>query len=156
MSTYQNIFGRNMPKIYIDGTEYQLPQASRNGREENFAKVAVNWTDLNRYTHERIKGYRLRCRYSFEYLINDDFETLLTIYNAASATTSVSLKFDVIPRQYPVRVVNFEHSLAGGLASRDAASIEFEGKNIVKNFPNPDNIYTLLPTSLIGKIIVAN
>lgn len=162
-----NIFGDNMPTIIIaetyeqdgattrsTGVEYQLPTTTRNGRHENFEKVVGNsWVDLNDITHERIKGYRLVASYDYERLINDDFETLLDIYNESKKTASIRIRFATIPIEYPVRVVGWDHGIYAGYTRYDSAKIEFEGVTIVKEFPNPDNIYNICPW-LNGIIVI--
>ena len=93
-----NIFGTQTPTIIIDGIEYQLPKTSRGGREETFIKETASWTDLNGEIHERVKGFRLKASYKYEYINNDNFETLLTIFNKIDESSNIQLKFQTIPR----------------------------------------------------------
>ena len=136
-----NIFGVIPPKIIINGIEYQLPKTSRGGREETFVKIVTSWIDLNDEIQERVKGFRLQASYKYDFLTNDDFETLLIIFNEINKTSNIQLKFQTIPRGYPVIVEKeINHGLAGGFNAYDSAEISFRGKTIVSEFPNPDNI----------------
>ncbi len=150
-----NIFGTLAPKIIINGIEYQLPKTSRGGRMETFIKEVASWTDITvrREIHKREKGFRLQASYKYELLENDDFETLLTIFNKTNETDNIQLKFQTIPRGYPVYVdTDIQHNLADGFNAFDSAEISFTGKTLVPEFPNPDNIYTI--SLLRGKGII--
>jgi hypothetical protein len=120
-----NILGRSMPTVYIGGIAYILPTVEKGNRLETFDKEVKSWTDLDRRIHERIKGYRLRAEYEWDYLLPDEMNDLLNIYNEAQQNFDIKIKFSSFPRRYDVRIESFEHGLANGLAFKDSATIEF-------------------------------
>ena len=148
----QNILGKSMPTIYISGIAYILPRTDRGNRLETFDKETITWTDLDRRVHERIKGYRLRGEYEWDYLTPDQINDLLNIYNEAQKNIDIKIKFSNFQRRYDVKVESFEHKLASGLAFKSGAKIEFMGIALLDAFPNPDLFYTMPP--LLGRGIV--
>lgn len=149
-----NLFGATAPIIYIGETQYQLPMPSRGGRDDHFPKEGKRWTDPEGEKHERIKGYRLKAEYEYEFIDNDDLENLITIFNAISDSSNIKLKFSTLPRKYAVIVDDFEKPLSDGYVKDDAAKISFIGKKLLKEYPNPDNVYSIL--LLRGKGLVVN
>ena len=152
LTSSENILGKTMPTIYIGGITYLLPRTDRGNRLETFDKEVRTWTDLDRRVHERIKGYRLRGEYEWQYLSPTETNDLLNIYNEAQKNVNIKLKFANFPRRYEVRIEDFEHSLAGGLAFKDTISITFSGVNLLDAFPNPDQFYTMPP--ILGRGII--
>lgn len=149
-----NLFGVNPPIIYVDDTPYQLPSPVRGGRDEDFPKEIKSWIDLDDEIHERIKGYRLETSYEYEFIENDDLEDLITIYNAISTSSNIKLKFQTLPRHYPIIVKKFKIDKGSGYSfTKDSAKISFIGKTLIDAYPNPDNVYTLLILRGKGSVI---
>jgi hypothetical protein len=144
-----NHFGEGRPIIYLDATPYTLQKMARSGREENFEKITKSWIDLDGNYQESVKGFRLTCRYRWDYIDNDYYTALIDIYNAESL---LRLKFPSMPNTYPVKFTEFKHGLADGLNSADACEIELTGVILYKRYPSPDNIYSIPP--LIGRGLI--
>jgi hypothetical protein len=148
-----NIFGTNAVTIYVDEEAYDLPMPIRGGRNETFVKETKTWIDITNEIQERIKGYRLEAKYEYDFIENDDLENLITIYNAVSKSSNIKLKFQTLPRHYPVIIEEFDRGLGSGYTFKDSAMIHFVGKTLVKNFPNPDLVYTILPMRGKGAVV---
>ena len=149
-----NIFGTERVKIIIDNNEFTFPKTSRGGREEDFIADKKIWIDLNKKLQERIKGYRLKAIYRYEILDSGEFEDLVNAYNSSKI---LFLKFDTVPRYFPVIITNFRHGLAGGLNTNDECEIEFTGTQLTKRYPNPDEFYAsfyMLGTGLITRTLL--
>lgn len=148
-----NIFGNDSPTIYLsDGSQFALPMASRSGRSESFDKVIKSWFDLDKVYRERMEGFRLQCSYRWEKISQENIYSLIAVNND---TGILKLKFSSMPRLYPVRVSAFKHGLADGFATSDEAEIEFEGRHIIKEYPNPDLFYVMQPNLGRGAVVIS-
>lgn len=152
-TTSQNILGLPMPVIYIGGSAYSLPLTDRGNRIESFDKEVKTWTDLDQRLHERIKGYRLRAEYSWDWLEPQEMNDLLDMYNEAENTADLKIKFQNFPRRYSVKISEFEHELASGLGFKDSAAMSFIGVNLLDAFPNPDLYFSMVPLLGRGTIV---
>lgn len=153
--TDQNILGRAMPTIYVDGVDYLLPTVEKGNRAENFVKVSKTWVDIDNIIQERVKGYRLVASYTWEILSNSDAEDLITIYNATKDSRDIRIKFSTFPRHYRIRIPDdgFNHSLAEGYSFRSSVSMDIEGVGLVRSFPTADQFITITPQLFQGSII---
>ena len=147
-----NVFGTTMPTIYLsDSSSVSLPKAFRFGRTEHFIKETKSWRDLNKRIQTRIKGFRLQCSYNWEKLTDIQYDELNNIINDVGV---IFLKFATIPRRFAVRVVDHSHDLEAGFINYDKGSIEFEGLDLIKDYPHPDLYYSMVPLLGRGMLII--
>lgn len=141
----QNILGLEMPTLFVDGVDYQLPRTDVGNRQETFEKEAKVYLDLNNEIHERVRGFRLQASWEWDYLTAIEFNDLMNIFNAAKTTNDLKIKFATFPRRYAFHITNFEHDLADGRAFKSSASMEVEGLKLLNAFPDPDQFFTFPP-----------
>ena len=148
----QQIFGKEMPIIFIGNVEYQLPPAGKGSRAEDFPEDYRLWIDLTHEEVKRTRGFRLAAEYKWPTLTNIELNDLLTIYNETKSRAVLTIKFTTIPRRYRINIKNFRIGLSGGYSFRNMASVEISGKDLLNSFPNPDLFYVFAP--LLGRGLI--
>ena len=144
------ILGTDLPVVYYDNQEATLSKPSSNGRDEQFIEENVSsYINLLKELVRRSDGFRLNCRYIYEYISETDLQTLLAI----SRATRIEIKFATIPAAYPVWMVIEERGNAAGRLWGDSIVIRFRGKKLSPGYPDPDAMSSIAPYQGFGPIV---
>lgn len=144
------ILGADLPTVYYDNQEVTLPKTSSNGRDEQFIEEnIVSYINVLKELVRRSDGFRLNCRYIWEYISPANLQIMLAI----SRATDVKIKFSTIPFAYPVWMVIEERGNAAGRLWGDRLVVSFRGKKLSPGYPDPDAMSSISPYRGFGPIV---
>jgi len=134
-----SLFGSSMPTLIADGTEITLPLTVKDGRAEDFEKIADVYENLSGELIEDVRGFRLVARYKWDYIESTPLNNLVAIHTEPK---DLKLRFSGYPKGFRVRITEFKKGLRDGLNDDDALEIAFEGTELLNRYPNLDLMFT--------------